>query len=322
MSRVGGQERFISNLTQNTAGQAILRDNTIYIAGNKRPIGFGKRKVCRIDGTYFHEFIKSAPNANQMLNNISFNRFLKRNYDKCNEIIFQSNFSKSCFNTLFPDLLSKRSKIIRNAADDKIFFPISKPRNENIKLISVSLDYPIKRLHYFEELTQLLTEKGIKHRIIIISGQPRIKHRFVNKFKGSLDKLQKYEYISVFCDVDIHSVARMLQLSDVYVSFSHIDPCPNAVCEAVACGLPVIAPSSGGIPEITSSTHLYKKILSENFYFNWFQYEEVCSNEVNAVAEKVELIVNSLEHEMELARVRASLYTFNDMVNKYVEFLT
>ena len=41
--------------------------------------------------------------------------------------------------------------------------------------------------------------------------------------------------------------------ADVYVTTKHMDPCPNAVIEALACGLPVLYSSSGGVPEMVGS---------------------------------------------------------------------
>lgn len=39
------------------------------------------------------------------------------------------------------------------------------------------------------------------------------------------------------------------QAADAYLMTKHNDPCPNAVLEAMACGLPVLYSASGGVPE-------------------------------------------------------------------------
>lgn len=38
--------------------------------------------------------------------------------------------------------------------------------------------------------------------------------------------------------------------ADAYVTTKHMDPCPNAVLEALASGLPVLYSNSGGVPEL------------------------------------------------------------------------
>ncbi|OGT89667.1 MAG: hypothetical protein A2286_10595 [Gammaproteobacteria bacterium RIFOXYA12_FULL_61_12] len=39
------------------------------------------------------------------------------------------------------------------------------------------------------------------------------------------------------------------QSADAYVMTKYLDPCPNTVLEAMACGLPVLYSASGGVPE-------------------------------------------------------------------------
>lgn len=43
------------------------------------------------------------------------------------------------------------------------------------------------------------------------------------------------------------------RLADAYVMTKYLDPCPNTVLEAMACGLPVLYSASGGIAELVGS---------------------------------------------------------------------
>ena len=40
------------------------------------------------------------------------------------------------------------------------------------------------------------------------------------------------------------------QNADAYVMTKYLDPCPNTVIEAMACGLPILYSNSGGVPEL------------------------------------------------------------------------
>lgn len=41
--------------------------------------------------------------------------------------------------------------------------------------------------------------------------------------------------------------------ADAYVMTKYLDPCPNTVLEAMACGLPVLHSASGGVPELVGT---------------------------------------------------------------------
>ncbi len=43
--------------------------------------------------------------------------------------------------------------------------------------------------------------------------------------------------------------AAIYQRADAYIMTKYLDPCPNTVIEAMACGLPVLYSASGGVPE-------------------------------------------------------------------------
>lgn len=45
------------------------------------------------------------------------------------------------------------------------------------------------------------------------------------------------------------AAAAIYQRADAYIMTKYLDPCPNTVIEAMACGLPVLYSASGGVPE-------------------------------------------------------------------------
>ncbi|MBL8833947.1 MAG: glycosyltransferase family 4 protein [Rhodospirillales bacterium] len=46
----------------------------------------------------------------------------------------------------------------------------------------------------------------------------------------------------------------------IYISTKHNDACPNAVIEAMACGLPVVFSASGGVPELVGDAGIGVKV--------------------------------------------------------------
>jgi glycosyltransferase involved in cell wall biosynthesis len=45
------------------------------------------------------------------------------------------------------------------------------------------------------------------------------------------------------------NAATIYQSADAYIMTKYLDPCPNTVLEAMACGLPILYSESGGVPE-------------------------------------------------------------------------
>ncbi len=74
-----------------------------------------------------------------------------------------------------------------------------------------------------------------------------------------LDKYKSKYYFKHYRAVDHKTLARLLNEHDAFVFPSFWEGFPNAVLEAMSCGLPVIATSVGGIPEMI--THDYTGLL-------------------------------------------------------------
>ena len=68
--------------------------------------------------------------------------------------------------------------------------------------------------------------------------------------------------ITLHGKIDADELANLLASSDIYVHVSHIENSPNAVCEAMLVGIPVIASSTGGTASIL--THEQEGILYQD----------------------------------------------------------
>lgn len=148
------------------------------------------------------------------------------------------------FIRLLPDLSSKRVQLTG--------VPVAVPL-----LISVANLVPYK--DYFSVLQALYEVKraGVDFYYIIL-GEGPLRDEIIQKIQalGLADKVQLLG--------NVENVADYLKVSDLFIHSSKGEGCSNAILEAMAAGLPIIASDTGGTSEI---------VLSENGML--FPYKEV-----------------------------------------------
>lgn len=143
----------------------------------------------------------------------------------------------------------QRKKVIPNGVDTSIFKPADKlevrkflglPENKKILLfVGQGLtdnswkDYASLKKAFIKLASQ--SDAGL---VLVCLGERR-PHEF---FYDSEIRFIPYQR-------DFLQVAKFYQAADLYVHASKIDTFPNSILEALACGVPVVASSVGGIPE-------------------------------------------------------------------------
>lgn len=160
----------------------------------------------------------------------------KQNDILADATIFQSVYSYDQHVSM--GLSFKNPSIIMNAPNPQIFNSIDKyPFNldRKIKLISTSWsDNMRKGFHVYEWLDQNLDWTQFEYTFI---GNSPI----------------TFSNIKTLPPVPSEELADILRQQDIYITASELDPCSNALIEALHCGLPAIYKKSGGHPEIVGS---------------------------------------------------------------------
>jgi glycosyltransferase involved in cell wall biosynthesis len=70
------------------------------------------------------------------------------------------------------------------------------------------------------------------------------------QFKRLITDLKLEEHVTILGPFSQKDAPGLFQTSDAFLSNTHMDACPNTVIEALACGLPVVYNSTGGVPEL------------------------------------------------------------------------
>lgn len=258
----GGPNRFLRNLTNSKLVKEnllinnwSLRDcSSALVFSGSWGNSFGKickkksiKSVLRVDGFFVPEdeidlnYQHSSKFQSQM------NKRLAYDLKVFDHIIYQSHFSKEiCDKYLFKR--QTNFSIISNGTNLEHFKPHLNDKNEKLNLILVAKYYP-KHLD--------LALKVFKQVLMKLDAEMTI----VGPMRNGSDEVEEYvmrspilshekSSISFKSFVQANELPKILSSHDIFLHVKVGDWCPNAVIEAMACGLPVVCPSWGGTKEL------------------------------------------------------------------------
>jgi glycosyltransferase involved in cell wall biosynthesis len=170
----------------------------------------------------------------------------QQNHSLADASIFQSTYSYEQHVAM--GLAFKNPTVITNAPDPHIFHTAGKrpfDSNRKIRLISSSWSPNMRKgFKVYEWLDQHL-------------DWSKFEYTFVGNSPIS------FKNIKMLAPTPSAELADILRQHDVYITASELDPCSNALIEALHCGLPALYRQSGGHPEIVGSGGLGFKTANE-----------------------------------------------------------
>jgi spore coat protein SA len=188
------------------------------------------------------------------------NKLLAQQYDV---LLAVSNFvKKSIVERL--DVREDRIHVIYNAVDTEVFKPCDNRFREDAReKLGLGDDFVVlfvgrivweKGFHHAVLALHYLIRRGYKCKLAILGPKgyfdKEVPHYFT-KVRELANRLGLSNHIKYFGYAEPHIIHQAYCASDtVIVPSLWEDPCPIVVLEALASGRPVIAYSSGGIPEI------------------------------------------------------------------------
>jgi glycosyltransferase involved in cell wall biosynthesis len=221
-------------------------------------------------------------------------------------IVYQSLYSKQVHQKYFPN---KQFTIINNAAslDNSLLNKDKGKSPKNIVLITIHDGWkPAKRIDQiikFVVWANEQTEKKIILKIIGYNNQmPVTSDDDVLDLINSKSYILKFPKFSEFTD----DLKKEFLTSDIYISFSYKDPCPNAVIEGMSFVLPVVAFDSGGMKDIVGNAGIlldtnetnedfYSSHRFDNCFFD-IKYEIVL-DAINKIMSNYRVFKNAVESQ-------------------------
>jgi|GEM_PF-7033820 len=204
---------------------------------------------------------------------------LKHNYSAfariglADRVIYQSRFSQKVHERYFR---KKPYDIIVNGSVYQLDVPPETSHNDGeIRLVTIYDEWkPAKRIQDLVEFVRWARkERKAPVRLTIIGYTGKVPDCAAPDLKKIVETSPYIRTLPRFKSFSGKTREALLG-SDIYTTFSYRDPCPNAVVEGMAHGLPVVAVASGGIPDIVGDAGIL--ISADDFsdgFFSPHRYE-------------------------------------------------
>lgn len=204
--------------------------------------------------TFYDHYVKHIKMNFRWMKKLSW-KFVVSYYNRCDLVISPT---KSLADTLKMHGLESPVEIIPNPIDTKLFQPATsrKSKEEAKKSLGIkgkSLVY-MGRVSYEKNIDQaiqafaLAAEKNPEIKFFIVGeGPERTKLEALARRLGIKEKVIFTGFLRGY------KLTRALQASEMFVTASQSENMPISILEAMACGLPIIAVSALGIPEIVKN---------------------------------------------------------------------
>jgi glycosyltransferase involved in cell wall biosynthesis len=165
-------------------------------------------------------------------------------------VFYQSRFCKETADR-FLKVLPERWEILHNAVDTERFVPAAERPPRPLTLLLGGTQYARYRVDAGLRTLALVRERVPDARLLVTGllrwpsdATPRTD---ADRLARALRVETAVDYVGPYAQADAVAI---YQRADVLLHTKYNDPCPTIVIEALACGLPVVYSSSGGVPEL------------------------------------------------------------------------
>jgi len=145
----------------------------------------------------------------------------------------------------------KYEPINNKEARKKLELPIDRP-------IILSVGYRLERkgFHLLIDAVPEIKKQFPDILIVIVGGEARWGEDYTPVIKNRIKKNNIRDHVILAGPRPPEELSLWYSASDIFTLMTSREGSPNVVMEALSCGLPVVAPPVGGIPEILSDSNL------------------------------------------------------------------
>lgn len=195
-------------------------------------------------------------------------------YNKFNQIVCVSKFTKDLFVKRYPSLVNN-TVCIYNLLDVDRILSLANESIDDIRfqknsyiIISVGRMDPVKGFAKIPQLAQQLIQKQMRFTWYIIGGPVNDEYKLI---QGEIDKYDVAKYVILLGSKS--NPYPYFKCADLYVSTSLSEACPMVFNEAKLLGLPIVSTNYGSAYEFIKDHNMISSVdkLSEIIYFNYIK---------------------------------------------------
>lgn len=176
----------------------------------------------------------------------AFNRPLRRTLEQAVHVLYQSEFCKRAADEWVREP-SGSWEVLYNAVDTEHFTPADRPAAGGPVLLLGGDQYQAYRLELGLETLAALRRTHPDAQLIVTG-------RLVTPIEPIVDRLGLAGHVHALGRYPQSDAPDIYRRAHVLLHTKVNDPCPSLVIEAMATGLPVVYPLSGGVPELVGGS--------------------------------------------------------------------
>lgn len=221
-------------------------------------------------------------------------------------VIFQSTYCRDLSFEFIGTLPKSKYRIIHNGVHKDIFY--SDPKHLIGDCISFITTGRFRRSDMLLPILDALDS---------LEGNLKFKLTVVGPIEGDklLQECNKRDYVITLPPMKNNQLATELRKSDIYLFSSLNPPCPNALLEAVSCGLPVVSFNYGSINELL---HFNPSLIAETLPSKNKLIKTSHHLDPLKLAEKIENAVSGYETHRSVALKNENIYSFENCGDQYL----
>ncbi len=219
-------------------------------------------------------------------------------------VIYQSQFCKKAADHFLGEFMGP-STVMYNAVDTTVFAPVeASVRTESgpLRLLVMGSHESPERVMAALAAVALLKKDGLAVRLTIAGRL--VWPGALNEVRAAVKSSDIDDLVELRGSYSQAEAPEIYRSADILLHLKYADPCPSVVIEAMACGLPVVASDSGGVPELIENDGGVLIPVPQDL-------ESLHTPSADAVANAVKKAAGQLKLYSASARRRAVLYFDN-----------